>query len=170
MGWENFTNDDLTVMNDATWSARRIYWQVGFDLFGFFTYSIPLAQAQGYAYVDQDSEAEWLTSQWSIPNDGIDVFLVKGYAGPTAGLSPVTGPCDKNLAWPSMTGAVVEMAGPATNVGLAHEIGHYLGLAHDNDPNNLMYPSVDSGGPVADPRLTFGQGAQIAQHCFTRLP
>ncbi len=171
VGWENFTSDDLALVNDACWGARQVYWQVGFDLFGFDAYSIPVSDAEGYAWIDQDSEAEWLTSQWTIPGDAIDVFLVKGYTGDVAGLSPVNGPCDKYLTWPQMTGAVVELVGEAMKATLAHELGHYLGLKHvEDDPSNLMYPSVDSGGPATTPLLTFGQGVQMAAHCMTRLP
>jgi hypothetical protein len=170
VGWENFTSDDVTAVNDASWSARQIYWQVGFDLFGWWTYSIPVADAEGYSYIDQDAEAQWLTAKWSIPGDGVDIFLVKGYVGPTAGLSPQGGPCDKDLPWPYMTGAVVEMTGTAMRATLPHELGHYLGLDHDLDPNNLMYFAVDEGGPTSTPVLTFGQGVQMAAHCFTHLP
>lgn len=171
VGWENFTDDDKRLVNDVAAFARQVFWQVGFDLVGFLAYSISVADAQGYAYIDQEVEAEWLTSEWSLPGDGVDVFLVRGFAGPPAGLSPVNGPCNKNLTWPVMTGVVVELVGDATKTALPHEVGHYLGLGHDKvDPKNLMYKSVDAGGPVTLPLLTFGQGVKMAEHCFTRFP
>ena len=170
VGWENFDGDDITLVNDACWGARQVYWQVGFDLFGFDAYSISVADAQGYSYIDQDIEAEWLTSEWTIPGHSVDVFLVKGYAGQVAGLSPKNGPCDKYLTWPWMTGVVVELVGDATKTTLAHELGHYLGLDHVDDQTNLMNPSVDRGGPATLPLLTFGQGVQMAAHCMTTLP
>ena len=170
VGWENFTSDDVADVNAATWATRQVYWQVGFDMFGFDAYSIPVADAQGYSYIDDDTEANFLTGQWTIPGNAIDVFLVKGYAGPVAGLSPVNGPCDKYLTYPFMTGVVVEVLGAATNSIMPHEIGHYLGLDHVGDQSNLMYPSADSGGFTTVPLLNFGQAVQIAQHCFTTLP
>jgi hypothetical protein len=170
VGWENFSSADVAAVNAAAWATRQVYWQVGFDMFGFDAYSITVAEAQGYAYIDDDTEARFLTGQWTIPGNGVDVFLVKGYTGPTAGLSPVGGPCDKYLTYPSMTGAVVEVLGTTTNSIMPHEIGHYLGLDHVNDPANLMYPSVDLGGFTAVPQLNFAQSITIAQHCFTTLP
>jgi hypothetical protein len=110
VGWENFTDDDKRLVNDVAVFARQVFRQVGFDLVGFLAYSISVADAQGYVYIDQEVEAEWLTSEWSLPGDGIDVFLVKGFVGPPAGLSPVNGPCNKNLTWPHMTGVVVELS------------------------------------------------------------
>ncbi|MET9959388.1 hypothetical protein ABZ128_09935 [Streptomyces sp. NPDC006326] len=171
VGWENFTDTDKAVVNAACWATRQTYWQVGFDIFGFDAYSISVADAQGYAYIDSDAEATWLTSDYTIPGRSVDVFLVKGYATSTAGLSPVPGPCNKYLTYPSMTGSVVELIGAGTNVAMPHEIGHYLGLHDDySDPTNLMYYTVSSGGPSGLPVLTFAQGAQMAQHCFTSLP
>lgn len=172
VGWENFTTSDKAVVDAACWATRQTYWQVGFDIFGFDAYSISVADAAGYAYIDSDAEATWLTSDYTIPGKSIDIFLVKGYATATAGLSPApVGPCNKYVTYPQMSGSVVELIGAGTGVAMAHEIGHYLGLGHYNsDPANLMYYMVTSGGPGGIPVLTFAQGAQIAQHCFTSLP
>jgi hypothetical protein len=171
VGWENFSQDDVATVDAACWATRQVYWQVGFDMFGFSAYSIPVAEAQGYSYIDDNSEADWLTSQWTIPGDGIDVFLVKGFAGQAAGLSPTPGPCDKYQTYPPMTGSVVEVVGAATSNALPHEIGHYLGLDDDyTDPNNVMYYAIDGSNPVAHPVMTPVQGIFIASHCFTRWP
>ena len=60
---------------------------------------------------------------------------------------------------------VVELVGEATKIAFPHEICHYLGLDHVGDPTNLMYETTSNGG-----HLTFGQGVEMAAHCFVRFP
>ena len=31
-----------------------------------------------------------------------------------------------------------------------HELGHFLGMAHSPDPNNIMYPMIRPGGTLYD--------------------
>jgi hypothetical protein len=164
VGAEQFTAIDEQTIQSALLRMRAIYATVGFYV-GTYDYYISNAQAQGYSVIDQEVEAEWLTASWTVPNDAIDVFLVKGFVGPPAGLSPTPGPCDKNLPWLSMTGAVVELIGDATGIALPHEVGHYLGLQHElTDATNLMYTEAPNGG-----LLRFDQGVIMAGHCSVVL-
>ncbi|MBM7800728.1 hypothetical protein JOE57_003649 [Microlunatus panaciterrae] len=161
MGSEQFTADDETILSFAVNYTRAIYGSVGIAINRVEDYFISNEQAGGYAVIDQDSEAEFLTSQWTVPNNAIDVFVVKLYVGGTAGLSPVKGTCNKDLPFPTMTGVVIELVDVLTNQVLAHEVGHYLGLDHETDTTNLMYKDVPNGG-----LLTFLQGIAMSTHCF----
>jgi hypothetical protein len=161
VGSEQFTPADETIISYAITYTRAIYGSVGISIPRVEDYFITNAQAGGFAIIDQDSEAEFLTSQWTVPNNAIDVFVVKLYVGGRAGLSPVKGPCNKDLAYPTMTGVVVELVDVLTNQVLAHEVGHYLGLDHEDDTTNLMYQDVPNGG-----LLTFLQGIAMSTHCF----
>jgi predicted Zn-dependent protease len=32
----------------------------------------------------------------------------------------------------------------------AHELGHFIGLGHNTDPSDLMYPDAQPGGSIAN--------------------
>lgn len=160
VGSELFTAADETTINNAINFLRNTYATVGLSLRRVEHWIIPLARANGRDVIDNDGEAETLTDEWTVPNNNVDVFFVKLYVGTTAGLSPVGGPCDKNAK--GMDGAVVELIGGNTNIALAHEVGHYLGLSHvTGDSTNLMFPSAPNGGT-----LTAAQGNTMRSHCF----
>jgi Metallo-peptidase family M12B Reprolysin-like len=160
VGFENFSSADVTTINNAIETLRNTYATVGLTLRRVERYIISLADANGRDVIDSNGEAESLTDEWTVPNNAVDVFFVKLYVGSVAGLSPVSGPCDKNAK--GMDGAVCELIGGTTGQVLAHEVGHYLGLSHvTGDSTNLMFPSAPNGG-----LLTAAQGNTIKSHCF----
>jgi hypothetical protein len=164
VGSENFTAADETTISDAITTMRNIYATVGFTIPVVENWVISLAQANGRDVIDNDDEAEALTDEWTVPNRSVDVFAVKLYVGATAGLSPVSGPCDKDAK--GMDGSVIEMNGGVTGQILAHEVGHYLGLSHvTGDSTNIMFPTVPNGG-----LLTASQGTTMSRHCFVSPP
>jgi len=159
VGSDQFTSTDLTTINSAVTVMRNTYATVGISLRRVENWIITTAQAKGRDVIDSNSEAEALTDEWTVPNNNVDVFLVKLYVVAVAGLSPVSGPCNKDAK--GMDGSVVELVGSTTGQVLAHEVGHYLGLSHVTDSTNLMFPSVPNGG-----LLTTGQGNTMKTHCF----
>ena len=163
VGSDQFTGADLAEISSAITFTRATLAPTGFGLTldRVEHWDIPTALAGGREIINSDGEASTLTDEWTVPNNNVDIFCVRSYVGPVAGLSPVPGPCDKNAK--GMDGVVVgDYAGIDAGQILAHELGHYLGLSHvTNDPNNLMFPSVPNGG-----QLTSGQGFIIGCHCF----
>jgi hypothetical protein len=163
VGIEGFTTADEEEIDFAVDETRRYYGAVNLGVGRVGRYYITVADANGRDYINNDGEAEALTDEWTVDNDAADVFIVLGYAGSTIGLSRVDGPCDKDAK--GMDGSVVAIESTPFTSGqvLAHELGHYLGLGHVNDSNNLMNPTVTNGG-----QLTSGQGSTMRSHCFVK--
>jgi hypothetical protein len=158
---DTWTSAEWTMLLTGLTGAAQIYRNVGIRLRSAGTFEIPAASAGGYPTIDDDSEAEDLTDDWTVPNSACDVFCVPSYVGSVAGLSPVDGPCDKDAK--GMNGSVVERTWPL-NVIIAHEVGHYLGLDHVTAPNNFMNATVGGGSTI----ITSGQGNTMKKHCFIR--
>jgi hypothetical protein len=144
--------------------TRGIYAQVSLGIIRTDFFQISRADAGAAAVIDSESEASQLTSDWTVQNSAVDVFIVRAMNG-ADGWSPVGGSCDKNAK--GMTGSVVSLNGSSANSGntLAHEVGHYLGLNHIPDSGNFI------GGNGASNSFTgifAWQGDIMKRHCFVR--
>lgn len=165
-----FTNADTIRMQAAIDVMRELYAQVGLGVRKIYWQYIPTDQANGYSVVNA-SEATQLTEDWSGDNDGIDLFFVTTVSD-AGGWSKTNGSCDKDAS--GRTGAVLELKTTDwfSGVLLAHEVGHYLGLSHANDKDNLMgddsngdgIGEIDSGST----EITNTQGNTMKSHCSIR--
>lgn len=159
--------------------TRDTYATIGVGIGRVNHFFIPPAQVNGHDIIDGgDEEADALTDEWTVPNDGIDVFLVRFLPGPSIGKSPTPGPCDKNAQQTKSdrgTSGVIISFGETfgtpllTGFTLAHELGHHLGLEHTDDSSNLMFSSSPNPVPSIG-KLTDDQGSVIRGHCWMRDP
>ena len=162
VGVDQFTHADEQELDGAVQFTRDTFAIVGLGVGRVQRFAITTADANGRENIDNDAEAEALTLEWTVWNDAMDIFFVLTYTGATIGFSAVDGPCDKDAA--RMNGSVVAIEGAVATTGLilAHEVGHYLGLEHVDDPTNLMNRIVRSG------QLTADQGTDMRDHCFVK--
>jgi len=165
VGVESFTDRDQVEIDGALQATRDLYATVNLGIGRIFRFFIATAEARGRDNIGSNSEAEDLTEEWTVDNDALDVFFVLTYSGPAQGYSAIGGSCDKNSK--GITGVVVaiEDAAWVTNIVLAHEIGHYLGLGHSTDRNNLMFAMGPATGMGI---LTSRQGSTMRSHCFVK--
>jgi hypothetical protein len=161
VGSEFFTDIDEREIDAAIDFTRNNYAQVNLGIGRVERYALTDDQAPDRKDIDNNDEAATLTTEWTVPNDALDVFFVLTYSGDTIGFSRVDGPCDKDAQ--GMNGSVVAIEGEFITTGfvLAHEVGHYLGLSHSSDRSNLMFDVVNYVG-----NLTSGQGSTMRDHCF----
>jgi hypothetical protein len=173
------TREQVAKLQFAVQVARDLYVQVGLGIRRVEWGRIPVALAAGHADISSVTGAVTLTMEFTGRDGAIDVFVVQTM-NLTAGRSPQNGPCNKHavLDFPTvlaMTGCVVQVdgadtAGPSQplyqGLTLAHEIGHYLGLGHEQDEENVM-----CGGPHCDAsldrhELSGSQGTTMRSHCM----
>jgi hypothetical protein len=167
VGSDQFTFNDAVEIDRAVAKTRDLYAGAGrsMGVGRIQHFVISTGDAGGRDVINSDGEAETLTDEWTVPNDALDLFLVRMYVSSTAGLSRVDGPCDKNAK--GMDGSVVEMnaGGGASDFATAHELGHYLGLSHRNNSTALMNPTIPNGGVI-----TTSEADNMRDHCRMKNP
>lgn len=183
VGVDNFTDDEINRIDYAIYRTRNIYRTVNLGIGRVEHYDVVAADADGYDDIGSEAEAEELTQAWTVPNNGLDVFMVANISADFVGISALDGPCDKDDVT-QMNGSIGgEVNRPAADVArtFAHEIGHYLGLPHNHgdvcpstlsECNNLMAQTrcaVSCGSGVCQAVvLTAAQGETVRNHCFVQ--
>ena len=135
--------------------AREIYDAIGVGIGRVERWwRIPAADTD-HEEISSRAEAGDLVQEFSVGNDGIDVFVVLEWVGDIAGRHP-----------PGGDGVVVESIETdflGTARIFSHELGHYfLGQGHKNsEPNNLMAQSRPMPGST---ELNPDQAEKIKKH------
>jgi Matrixin len=147
---------DEQNLDCAVQITRNIYAAVGIGIGRVERWwMISLDDNTGYDVIDDDCEAEDLVDEYSVPNNGVDCFFVTMYLGKTAGIHPDDG-------------VVVESRDESflrTARTMAHELGHYFGLGHENDkPNNLMCQTGKANPMPGSTQLNSDQVEEIKEH------
>lgn len=188
VGSDNFTDAEDIQIDYTIYKIRNIYDQVEIGVGRVEHYGVLTADAGGLDAPTTTDQLEEITDTWTVPNNGIDVFIpfnmnVPSNGGMILGRSAVDGPCEeKDDA--GMNGSVSGLWGSdGTARTFSHEVGHYLGLEHTHDSgecpgtlaecNNLMAQTGCANSCGSGTRnsiiLTNDQGDIIDDHCLARF-
>lgn len=131
--WEDSSEADARGKID--WSIlrlREILGAVGLGVGRVEHWEIDLEEAQDAEYIHSKAEARRLWRDWTVYNDGIDIFMVRGII-PTVGavaMSPRPGRCEKDQPRDGLIGGEITRQFDEVARSFAHEVGHFLGLKH----------------------------------------
>lgn len=153
VGIEDFTASKEQEIDVSVAVLRDFYARVGIGIGRVTHWFITKAQADNHEVLETECEIFDLIDEWEAHGGGMDVFFVKDVDMGLAGGTPTKDP----------EGCVAEMTGDAaTGLILAHELGHYLGLPHDEEhKTNLMFSS-----PMPPFNLTSEQAAEMKSSDF----
>jgi hypothetical protein len=138
--------------------AREIYGAIGVGIGRVERWwRIPAADTD-YEVITSRAEAGDLVQEFSVGNDGIDVFVVLVWVGDIAGRHPLRG--DGVMLESLQT----DFLGTART--FSHELGHYfLGQGHkNNEPNNLMAQTDNANPMPGSTQLNAHQAEKIKKH------
>jgi Metallo-peptidase family M12B Reprolysin-like len=171
VGSDQFTDGDYIEIDYSIFKLRNIYDQVALGVGRIEHWIVLTADADGLDTPTSRGDLEDITHHWTVDNDGLDIFMphnmsVPSGTGQVLGNSPEGGPCDKNDK--DMNGSTAGLwVGDQTARSFAHEIGHYLGLGHENGtPTNLMCQSGMASSVRNSTLLNTDQGDAVRGHCF----
>jgi hypothetical protein len=178
--------DGLLKLDYAVYRSHKIFAAQGLGLGRVQHYEISSADANGREDLGSETEADDLSDEWSVDNDGIDAFVVRTISDADyVGISPVEGDCDKGSKDDGLVAGEIGRTIEPFARTFAHEVGHFLGLSHnhgdscpstDAGQRNLMAQTrcvpMIAGTSARDVRnavrLTSSDGNTIRDHCSVR--
>lgn len=169
----------LERIDYGIYRTRNIYRPVSLGIGRVQHWQISAAASGGRDDLGSDDEADDLTDEWTVPNNGIDVFVVRNISDDFVGTSPVPGDCDKDDKDDGLIGGEINRGHEPFSRTFAHEIGHFLNLSHNHgaDPacpattagqNNLMAQTRCAISARNSVLLTSGQGSTVRGRCQVR--
>jgi hypothetical protein len=172
--------DQTAALERIDWAilrTRQIYAPVSLGVGRVLHWFITRAEADGADDIGSEDEAEELWDDWTVQNNGLDVFMVRTISADFIGLSPVGGACGKDDKDDGLVGGRIDRESDGVARTFAHEIGHYLGLSHTHGAdcptsnaarNRLMSQTRCALSNRNSVNLTSGEGSTMRGHCTVR--
>lgn len=157
----SYSSSEISTIAAGIDDARDVYENHGLTFSSVEWWIIPDSRVGGYVMLGDEDEWEDLLDDWTVPNESIDCFIVRGMWDSFGGYSPVGGPDDKDGSCEDDGLAVTNGLGC-----LAHEIGHYMGdLDHADSlgSGNVMFSTC--GGR----NFTYDQYKDFFDHEWTQI-
>jgi hypothetical protein len=182
VGFDTLSASDQTTafqkLDYAIYRIRNIYRPIRLGVGRVEHYFIDAADSNGRDDLGSEDEADELSDEWTVPNDAIDVFVVRNISDSDfVGISPVGGSCDKDSKDDGLIGGEINRNFEPFSRTFAHEVGHFLDLEHnhgDDCPsstagqNNLMAQTRCAISVRDSVLLTGSQGSTMRDHCSVR--
>jgi hypothetical protein len=174
--------DDDATIDAAVHVCRTVYATVGLGVGRVRRFGISVAAAAGRDVIDSATEKNALLGAWTAASPGIDVFMVTDitYDGVVGSAGYIPANCGDRPA-SDRDGVIVDVNETPAGVArtFAHEVGHFLGLAHtcgttSGTPpcaapcqtTNLMTQTGCAAGSALV--MTASQGAKMRCHFMVR--
>lgn len=173
-------DDDLEKLDYAVYKCRNVWAQASVGVARVQHWFIDQADANGRDDIGSADEQEALADEWSVPNNGIDAFVVRTISAGFIGRSPIDGACDKDSKDDGLLGGDSTRSFDGLARTFAHEVGHYLTLEHNHGgrpdcpsttagQNNLMAQTRCALSTRDSTLLTGGQSSDARGHCMSRV-
>lgn len=182
VGLDTLSASDLAAADDkvdyAVHRTRQIYAtrQLGLGRVQYFW--VTAASSNGRDDLGSESEADSLSDEWSVGNDGVDMFIVRNISDTDfVGISPVPGDCDKGDKDDGLIGGEIGRDPEGFSRTVAHELGHFLDLSHNHGDTcptatsareNLMAQTRCCVSTRSSVLLTTSQGSTMRGRCQVR--
>jgi hypothetical protein len=179
VGADQFTNAMWDEVDTAVHRLSEVWGPIGIGVKWVDHVFVSTANAQGLDMITSEYEIDTLLDTWYVDNDGIELYFPAvwnvqipqsdGTTTVVLGASPTPGPCHDEKNGKGPNGVSVGLAGrKKSSRTCAHEVGHYLGLEHQNYYSwNLMAQSKFAVEPKwQQVALTSGQDATATAHCM----
>lgn len=182
VGFDTLNDSDRDTgfekLDYAVYRTRNIFDSENLGLGRVQHWFVTSSESDGKDDLGSEGEADDLSDDWSVDNDGIDAFVVRNISDSDfVGISPRPGDCDKGGKDDGLIAGEIGRGFEGFSRTFAHEIGHFLNLSHNHGSNcptatsarnNLMAQTRCSISTRGSVQLTSAQGNTVRNRCQTQ--